>query len=125
LPVEICRRSPISSETQNPAPWRGKAWGALPGIAWGSRTYSLTTGIIVSAINYCHSARRCACSFGLWFCLMKSFEKASRTSSNDLDEFIRRENIALFRKKLAEPGLSDQQRKTIEALLRKEQDREI
>ncbi|MFK4724669.1 hypothetical protein ABIE89_005769 [Bradyrhizobium niftali] len=43
-----------------------------------------------------------------------------------MDEFIRRENIALFRKKRADPGLSDRQRKTINALLRnEEQYREI
>jgi hypothetical protein len=46
---------------------------------------------------------------------MMSFEKASRIGGSVLDEFIRRENIALFRKKLADPGLSDRQRKTISA----------
>jgi hypothetical protein len=50
-----------------------------------------------------------------------SFKKDSQTGGSILDEFIRRENIALFRKKLAEPGLSDQQRKTIDTLLRKEE----
>jgi hypothetical protein len=40
-----------------------------------------------------------------------------------MDKFIHRENFALFRKRLADPGLTDDQRQAILRLLREEHTR--
>lgn len=52
---------------------------------------------------------------------MSSSNKADKQGAIATCEFVRRENIALFRKKLADPSLSDRQREIIEALLKREQ----
>lgn len=56
----------------------------------------------------------------LMSCRMISNSPAIKQSGMATREFVGRENIALFRKKLADPTLSDRQRKIIEALLQKE-----